>query len=226
VIYYQLDLKPLPLLASLPVSGAYISASAIVQFVPWQPSQWPVAPTDDHEFVMVLKRIFEQSMLMEINSVIQDATARNGNVEHRGHVLAISMLCALDAISSYGYGAKSGKQIPGFIKAHFPVEYHPFAKPILHLYRHAVVHSWNLFQVAITPGGDAISGKGGVISFGLLNLFDALKHGTEDFLTKLAGDATLQSMARTRYKSLRDSAKGFPLKKGQTKGRPVRAGRP
>jgi ketosteroid isomerase-like protein len=217
MIYYQLDLKSLPLLASLPVSGAVVSAADIVQFVPWQPSRWPDMPDDDHDFVMVLKRIFEQSILIEIKSVIEDATARNGNVEHRGHVLAISMLCALDTISSYGYGAKSGKQIPEFIKAHFPKEYRPFAESILHLYRHAVVHSWNLFQVAITPGNDPPSKKGGVISFGLLNLFDALKRGTEDFLTKLSQNATLKSAARARYKSLRNSAKAFPLTKTQRK---------
>lgn len=226
MIYYQLDLKPLPLLASLPVSGAFVTAADVVQFVPWQPSRWPDAPNDDHEFVMVLKRIFEQSILIEIKSVIEDATARNGNVEHRGHVLAISMLCALDAISSYGYGAKSGKQIPDFIKAHFPRGYRPFAESLLYLYRHAMVHSWNLFEVAITPDDTAISRKSGVISFGLLNLFDALMRGTEDFLTKLPQDAARNSAARARYKSLRNSAKGFSLKKGQKKRRPASAGRP
>ena len=70
---------------------------------------------------MVLKRIFEVSMLMEINNVIEDATQRNGSLEHRGHVLAISLLCALDAISSYGYGRKNGRQIPPFIRAISPM---------------------------------------------------------------------------------------------------------
>ena len=150
-------------------------------------------------------------MLIEIKNVIDDATARNGDVEHRGHVLAISMLCALDAISSYGYGARSGKQIPEFIKSHFPAEYRLFANSILHLYRHATVHSWNLFKVAITPGNDDVSETGGVISFGLLNFFEALKCGTEDFLNKLSQDAAIRSMARKRYKSLRKSAKAVPL---------------
>jgi len=59
VIYHQLDLEPLSPFASLPVSGAIVSAADIVQFVPWQPSQWPPPPTDNHEFVSVLKRIFE-----------------------------------------------------------------------------------------------------------------------------------------------------------------------
>lgn len=150
-------------------------------------------------------------MLIEIKNVIDDANARNGNVEHRGHVLAISMLCALDAISSYGYGALNGKQMTPFIEAHFPTDYRPFAERVLRLYRHASVHSWNLFEVAITPGNEPVADAGGVVSFGLLNLFDALKIGTVDFLNKLSGDATLQSAARTRYKKLRETARAVPL---------------
>jgi hypothetical protein len=193
-------------LASPPASG-FGSLAEIVQFVPWKPSAWPNAPSDQNEFAMVLKRIFEVSMLMEINNVIEDAAARNGSVEHRGHVLAISLLCALDAISSYGYGKKNGKQIPPFIRAHFPGEYRQFANAVLKLYRHALVHSWNLFEAAITPGDEGISAEGGVISFGLLNFFDALKQGTEHFLEQLAHDGKLQTKARTRYNTLRRTAK-------------------
>jgi hypothetical protein len=203
---YKLDFTPLSPFASPPVSG-FGSLADIVQFVPWQPSAWPEAPSDHHEFAMVLKRNFEVSMLMEINNVIEDATARNGSLEHRGHVLAISLLCALDAISSYGYGKKNGKQIPPFIHAHFPDEYRPFAKDVLKLYRHALVHSWNLFEVAITPGSECISEDRGVISFGLLNFFDALKQATEDFLEQLAGEAGLQGKARERYNALRRTAR-------------------
>src|SRR5713226_8570061 len=102
VVIYKLDLTPLSPLAS-PAASGFGSPADIVQFVPWQPSAWPDAPTDHHEFATVLKRIFELSMLIEINNVIEDAVERNGTLEHRGHVLAISLLCALDAISSYGY---------------------------------------------------------------------------------------------------------------------------
>src|SRR5262249_45283539 len=62
----RIGLNQLPPLASLPLSGANVSAADIVQFVPWQPSQCPPAPTNNHEFVVILKRIFEQSMLIEI----------------------------------------------------------------------------------------------------------------------------------------------------------------
>jgi hypothetical protein len=206
LVIYRLDLRPVKPVASAPASG-FSSLVDIVQFVPWQPSAWPEAPLDHHEFAMVLKRIFELSMLMEINNVIDDAARHNGSLEHRGHVVAISLLCALDAISSYGYGKENGKQIPPFIRAHFPYEYRPFATVVLKLYRHAVVHSWNLFEVAITPGNEGISSSGGVISFGLLNFFDALKHATESFLEHLSHDAKLQTKARARYNALRRSAK-------------------
>lgn len=168
-------------------------------------------PIDAHEFAMVLKRIFEVSMLMEINNVIEDATEHNGSLEHRGHVLAISMLCALDAISSYGYGAKNGGQIPPFIRAHFPDEYRPFADDVLKWYRHALVHSWNVFKVAITSGNECISADRGVISFGLLNFFEALKHATENFLEQATHEAKLQTKARARYNALKRSARPAPM---------------
>jgi hypothetical protein len=204
---YRLDLMPLSPLAFVSVSGATVTAADAAQFVPWQPSQWPSAPIDDHEFVMVLKKIFEQSMLIEIQNVINDAIAANGSIEHRGHVLAISMLCALDAVSSYEYGAKSGGQILDFVESHFPQGYRPFAGSLLFLYRHATVHSWNLFKVAMTAGNDDVSEAGGILSFGPLNFFGALKCATEDFLDELSRNAGLQTNARARYKSLRKSAK-------------------
>lgn len=90
-----------------------------------------MASADDHEFVLVLKRIFELSMLLEISNVMEDATAATGALEHRGHVIAIAMFCALDAISSYGYGRRNGKQIDPFVRAHFPEEYQPHANTLL-----------------------------------------------------------------------------------------------
>lgn len=203
---YKLDLTPVSPLASPPVTG-YGSVADLIQFFPWQPSSWPSAPADDAEFTRVLKRIFEVSMLGEINNVIEDALVRHDSLEHRGHVIAISLLCALDAISSYGYGGRSGNQIPGFIRAHFSGDYHPFAEDVLKLYRHALVHSWNLFEVALTPDDKSVVSKDGMISFGLLNFFEALKGATESFLEKLSGDSGLQKMARGRYEELRRVAK-------------------
>ena len=143
-------------------------------------------------------------MLNEIDNVIADA---GGNLEHRGHVVTIALLCSLDAISSYGYGARSGQQIPDFIAAHFPGEYHPHAKAVLHLYRHAMVHSWNLFEAAITPGAEAVTSNNGVLCFGLLHLSEAVRTGMNDYLRKLESDPKLQGPTLKRYRKLRGSAK-------------------
>jgi hypothetical protein len=192
---------------STPASG-FATVPAAPMFYAWQPSTWPNVPTTvDDAFIENLKRIFEDSILGEISNVISDAKKSNGDLQHRGHVVAISLMCAVDAISSYGYGAQSGKQIPDFMRAHFPAKYHLHADSILFLYRHAMVHSWNLFAVSISPGDEPIAECGGVISFGLLNFFDALTVATENFLEKLLVDVTLQKNTLERYNALKKSAK-------------------
>jgi len=176
------------------VTGAPVGIVVARPLYAWQPSTWPAAPaTVDEDFVKTLKKIFEESILGEINNVIEDAKARAGGLQHRGHVVAIALMCALDAISSYGYGRKNGKQIPPFVRAHFPRDCHPHADELRRLYRNAMVHSWNLFEVSITPGDEKIAAAGGVISFGLQNFFEALKEGTEHFLHRLEFDTKLQT---------------------------------
>lgn len=178
------------------------------QFIAWQPSTWPTAPgAADEAFILILKRIFEESILSEIANVISDAEKCNGDLQHRGRVVAIALLCAMDALSSYGYGAKNGKQIPAFVRAHFPDEYRPHAQALLKLYRHAMVHSWNLFRVSISPGQENISEAGGTLSFGLLNFFGALTFAAADFLERLAVDPNLQRNTLIRYRKLRNSAR-------------------
>src|SRR5438045_9368556 len=161
---YKLDLSsPRPSLSVPSITGAQVvGARAPKIFIAWQPSTWPAAPTSvDEQFVYTLKQIFEQSILAEINNVISDATKCTGDLQHRGHVVAIALLCALDAISYYAYGAKSGGQIPDFVTAHFSAEYQPHAEALRKLYRNAMIHSWNLFEVAISPGNERISSAGG-----------------------------------------------------------------
>ena len=100
---YKLDFSPKVDVSAPSVSGALVGAQPA--FVAWQPSTWPVAPASVNEdFICTLKRIFEESILGEISNVIDDALTANGDLQHRGHVVAISLMCALDAISSYGYG--------------------------------------------------------------------------------------------------------------------------
>ena len=206
-----------PSFTSASTSGAITSGStgAVVSVSPtvaalraWQPSTWAHAPRSvDADFIKLLATIFKESMLDELDNVINDAIAVNGSLEHRGHVVAIALMCALDAISSYGYGRRCGRQIPPFVEAHFPAQYHPFAEEIKKLYRNNLVHSWNLFPVAILPSSEPIQKSHGVLSFGLLDFRDALRASVQDYLKKLETDADLQQRTLERYRALRATAK-------------------
>jgi hypothetical protein len=204
---YKLDLREKLDVSSTPASG--YAGPLPTPFYAWQPSTWPAAPAAvDEAFILTLKRIFEDSILIEINNVIEDAKVRTGSLEHRGHVVAIALLCALDAISSYGYGPRNGRQIPPFVRAHFSGEYHAHAPALLRLYRHAMVHSWNLFQATLLPGNEPIATSGsGTVAFGLLNFYEALQSGTIDYLNKLETSAGLQRNTLNRYRALKRSAR-------------------
>lgn len=202
---YKLNLSPKIDVTAPPVTGAVVSTPAPAMFLAWQPSTWLAAPAAvDEKFVYNLKRIFEDSILSEIANVIADAEQCNGDLQHRGHVVAIALMCALDAISSYGY---KGKSVSAFIKAHFPHDYHAHADEIYKLYRNSLIHSWNLFEASIYPDDSSIRVEGGSIAFGLLNFFKALVGGAGDFLERLENDATLQKRTLARYKKLRKTAK-------------------
>ena len=193
--------------ASPPASGAQVGVfPGVTDFRPWQPSTWPQPPkTFNEDFIENLRRIFRASMLEEINNVIEDAEKVNGDLQHRGHVVAIALMCALDALSSYGY---RGRHIANFVQNHFPSDYQPYAGDIYRLYRNSLVHSWNLFEAAVLPGNEPVTkAKTGTLSFGLLNFFQALKAGVDHFLKCLETDANLQTKALNRYRKLRKTAK-------------------
>jgi len=160
-------------------------------------------------------------MLGEIKNVIEDAKKVNGDLQHRGHVVAITMLCAVDTLSSYAFkdlkatkcptckrGDKVGPRYERFIKDFFPSAYGVFAKDIYRLYRNSMVHSWNLFQATIHPRNEPVTkDKNGTLAFGLENFFDALRTSAEDFLTQLETDQGLQKNTLHRYKELRKTAR-------------------
>ena len=189
-------------------------------FIPWQPSSWPPPPKNyNREFKKIIKKIFNETIIEEIANIVEDARQIQGNLEHRGHVIALSLLCAIDTISSYAYdnlaaekclccgrGDRIGPKYKKYIASFFPKEYQPFAEDIYNLYRNSMVHSWNLFKVGILPGSEQITKKDGVLSFGLLNFFNALKKATKNFLSNLAKDPKLQAASLLRYKELKDSA--------------------
>jgi hypothetical protein len=201
---YKLSFSPKVNVSAPPVTGAIVAA-APPAFFAWQPSTWRATPPAvDEAFIYALKRIFEESILGEINNVIADVHKSNGDINNRGHVLAISMMCALDAIASYGYRKH---HFADFIVAHFPADYHAHAVQIFELYRNSLIHSWNLFEVSIYPDNSGVRIENGNLAFGLLNFFDALVQATGEFLERLQADAVLQKNTLARYDKLKRSAK-------------------
>src|ERR1035437_848177 len=165
---YKLDFSEKGDVTAPSVSGAMVGALKPDHFVAWLPSTWPAKPQAAEEnFINILKRIFEESMLGEIRNVIEDAHKSYGSLNHRGHVVALALLCALDAVASYGYHGRF--YVSAFIKAHFRADYHPFADELYILHRNSLVHSWHLFEATIYPDHTKIKSEGGVVAFGLLD---------------------------------------------------------
>jgi hypothetical protein len=186
------------------ITGAIIAAPPTQAFRPWLPSTWPPAPGSVHPaFIGTLRTIFRTSVLGEIGNVIADVKANNGSLEHRGHVIGIALMCALDSISSYGYRGQSSAK---FVIAHFPSDYHPFALDVYNLYRVSLVHKWNLLAAILYSDDTPIHRDKGIVAFGLLNFFDALQRATEDYLHRLSFDEHLQGNTLRRYEELKGSA--------------------
>src|SRR2546428_379410 len=173
-------------------------------FLPWQPSTWPAAPARVEDFITVLRKVFNESMLDELRNVVEDVKKSNGDLGHRGHVVAIALMCALDAVSSYSYRRE---HIAKFVNNHFPPEYRPHANDIYGMYRNSLIHSWNLFGATLLPGSEGIRKTDHTLSFGILNFLSAFQSGVDDFLRKLETDVHLQLNTRNRYERLRTTAK-------------------
>ena len=120
-------------------------------------------------------------MIDEINNVISDVNNTNESLEHRGHVIILALLCAIDSIAAYAFQGGVGSRYENFISTYFPTEYQPFASEIYKLYRNSSVHSWNLFQVGIWLGKEPITTDGGSLSFGLINFQKALVKAVDTF---------------------------------------------
>jgi hypothetical protein len=178
-----------------------------VGFMPWQPTTWPEPPTSYiPEFSETLGKILQETILDEINNVISDAIQVNGGLTHRGHVVVLALLCAVDSIAAYAFRGGVGLRYKNFISTYFPPEYKPFADNIYKLYRNSSVHSWNLFQVGIWPGNEAITTNNGSMSFGLINFQSALTQAVNAFLTDLPNNTTLQANSLARYTELKSTA--------------------
>jgi hypothetical protein len=181
-------------------------------FMPWQPSTWPEPPNSyEDDFVITLERIIKETMLDEINNVITDATTVNGSLVHRGHVVLLALMCAIDSMAAYTFSDITGKgcqavRYEKFISTYFPDEYKPYATDIYTLYRNSSVHSWNLFQAGIWPNNEKITMTDGTLSFGLLNFYSALTEAAENFMADLPNNVALQVNCLRRFSELKQTA--------------------
>lgn len=211
---YKIDLSPRLNLSSPPASGANFSSTpasgtaAPTPFIAWQPNTWPAPPkTADDDFIMLLKRIFEESMLIEIQNVIEDAKRGPEGLQHRGHVVAIALMSALDAVARFGYDHSGGAHMKTFVATYFCKPYQPLADYVYVDYRCSLLHEWNLFRGTIYPDDKPLAINGCSVSFGLLSFFDALKEAVGNFLEAVAADKNLQDHALERYRYLKQTAK-------------------
>ncbi len=189
-------------------------------FRSWQPSTWPDLSGDSANLPLVLESIVKETIAAEIGNVINDALLVNSGLTHRGHVVAISLFCAIDAISSYaflskesqgceqcGRGDKVGPRYEKFIQEFFPDSYKPHASSLYKSYRNSLVHSWNLFEVAMVPGNEEIKEVGGILHFGLLNFYDALCLSCNNLINSLDENKEVRENCLNRYTRLRSTAK-------------------
>lgn len=195
-------------------------------FLAWQPNTWPVAPAVyDDGFAITLKRIFQESMIDEIANVINSVPVSDTDsvptVVHKGHVIALAILCGIDTLSSYAYkfqtqnhcitcGHKYPERIASqykkYIETFFPVDYRPFANEIYKLYRCPITHSWNLFGATMSLGNRTIQmGTNGII-LGLNNFFVAFETSMNNFIEVMRADRDIQRVALHRYEELRTTA--------------------
>lgn len=203
-------------------SATGVPLSPQPDFIPWQPSTWPDTPMEfDDDFFKVILEIFRETIIQEIENVIKDSSKCNGSIEHRGHVIAIAQLCAIDALSSYAFFEESSAKCANcgrtdskvnkykqFIEQFFPENYKEFSREIYKLYRNSMIHSWNLFEVSILPDGSEIfKQENGSLCFGLINFQNALNLSLNNFLEKLKTDKKLQENTIGRYDELKKSAK-------------------
>jgi len=126
-------------------------------------------------------------------------------MSHRGHVIAVAYMCALDAVSSYGY---KNQNVRKFDRNHFPSTWRPYARLIYPEYRLNLVHAWNLFgKASLLPGDQPVSGENGQVSFGIVTLARAFNTGVDDFLARLETDSHLQERALHRYREVKGEAR-------------------
>lgn len=173
-------------------------------FTPWQPSTWPDPGSDFAVLLPIIQKILTETLIDEINNVINDAHKAHGNLEHRGHVIGLSLFCAVEAVAQYAFDKNSYEQ---YIRQFFPGDYSPYANAIWKSFRNSSAHSWNLFAAGMWPGNEVVQEYNGAVNFGLLNFYEALKQSVDNFLAFLPTNKTMQYTCTKRYNSLRKRAR-------------------
>ncbi len=142
------------------------------------------------------------------------------NFGGRGHVIALAIFCAIDAISSYflsnketekccecGRGDNVGPRYKEYIKRFFPEPYNNFAEKLYILYRCTLTHNWNLFEIAITPSYNQDINAKDIHILGLKEFFKALSRSVCSAFDEFDRDENIKSSYLHRYKNLRKIAK-------------------
>ena len=201
-------------------SGQIWTGDSVRRLLPWQPSTWPPADPDPLSFWVDFEFIVEESILTEIENVITDAQKANGSLKHRGYVIALALLCAVDTLASYAYEDveaseckcchrkdKIRPRFKKYIENFFPEDYKPHAEALYALYRNSIVHSWHLFKAGLLPEEERIQVIDGVVCFGLKHLFWALEESFKNFKKQFENDTNVQRSVMHRYSDLRSSAR-------------------
>jgi hypothetical protein len=195
--------------SSISASGAYVVPDQLGTFA-WLPSTWPSPPSvPDEAFIELLAAIFQTGMLDEIGNVIEDAFVRNGNLEHRGHVIAISMMCALDSLSRFA-SVEEGQRarVTSFVRNFFPFEFSSFADNINTGSRNGLVHEWFMTEVAFLPDDEPITVEANVtVSMGLLTFKNGLERSVVSFVGSLRTSDDFRQFALDRYTKLQSTAR-------------------
>lgn len=185
------------------------------EFIAKNPNTWPSNPTKK-DIKNILKKIINETIVDELENVIGDITKSNRNLEGRGHVVALALLCAVDAVSLYGYreikeeickecgrGDKVSEKYQKFINNFFPEEYKQYSKKLYKQYRCSSVHSWHFFEVQICPENEPLKiGNDNILQFGLLKFFKDFKSSIDKFIEELDKNEELQESALCRYEEL------------------------
>jgi hypothetical protein len=169
-----------------------------------------IGSSPDISFVDVLRDLFVDGMLAELENVCSDILANNsGGLQGRGHVLAVAMMSILDSVSQF---ASSGEpqpvRIPLYVRSYFSMEFHIIAQDLSDLYRNGLIHEWYMRKVAFLPGNEplVIQSNGSPV-MGLLTFKEALSASIQRFLEHLRADAIRREVAAIRYRSLQQDVR-------------------